>query len=548
MAVLSFKKFSGIAPKISPYKLAPEMAQIANNVRLLKGTLAPWNTPITAATVTSSGDVSTIYRFGQDLYSDSLYWFNWPADVNVVKGAISGDETERTYYTHPTDGARFTYGGLALATGTGDFPRQSRKLGLPSPTSAPVAVVSVEGDVDSLSETRVYVYTFVTDLNEEGPPSAPSNLLDTYLLDSTVGLSGLGSAAPSGYEGHIVAKRIYRTLSGSLSTDYQLVDEIPISQSTFADTTLGADLGEAIETVNWSAPPDGAFGITQMANGIMLVFKGYDIYPSEAYVPYAYPAAYSLSVDFPIVGAASLGTSAVILTTGHPYLLMGSDPSALSLVKLEAPQSCASKRSIAAADGGVIYASPDGLMVVSGSGQVTNLTAALFSRDEWQDLVPSSMHGYFHDGRYFCFYDNGVTQAGFIYDAAQGTAAFTTLDLYATAGYSDLLQDSLYLKVGTTILKWHASSTGLSYTWKSGKVETASPTNPACAQVVAASYPATFKLYADDVLKHTQSVTSKEIFWLPSGYRANFLEVEITGTAEVLSVQVADSPQELRTV
>jgi hypothetical protein len=50
------------------------------------------------------------------------------------------------------------------------------------------------------------------------------------------------------------------------------------------------------------------------------------------------------------------------------------------------------------------------------------------------------------------------------------------------------------------------------------------------------------------VLKHTQSVTSKEIFWLPSGYRANFLEVEITGTAEVLSVQVADSPQELRTV
>lgn len=545
MAVLSFKKFSGIAPRVSPYKLASDMAQTANNVRLLRGTLASWNSPVTVATVNSAGAESTIYRFGQSLFSDSLYWFNWPVDVNVVKGAISGDTTERTYFTHPTLGARYTYAGL-MEEGTGDFPQSSRKLGLPNPVTAPAAAVTVVGDTDTLTETRVYIYTYVTDLQEEGPPSAPSNLIDTHILNSTVTLTGLGTTAPAGYEGYVTAKRIYRTLSGSFSTDYQLVDEIPITQSTYADAKLGADLGESIETVDWAAPPAGAFGITQMANGIMLVFEGYDIYPSEAYVPYAYPAKYSMSVDYPIVGGAAIGTSAVILTAGHPYLLMGSDPSALSLVKLEAPQACSSKRSIAATDSGVIYAAPDGLMMVSGSGQVQNLTAALFSRDEWQDLNPSSMHGYFHDGRYFCFYNNGTTQAGFIFDAAQGTGAFTTLDYYATAGYSDLAQDALYLKNGTNIVKWHAGGSPMSYTWKSGKVETSSPTNPACAQVVAASYPVTFKLYADDVLKHTQTVTSKDIFWLPSGYRANFLEVELSGTGEVLSVQVADSPQELK--
>lgn len=545
MAVLSFKKFSGIAPRVSPYKLAPEMAQVANNVRLLRGTLASWNSPLPVATVSAAGAESTIYRFGQTLYSDSLYWFNWPVDVNVVKGAIAGDATEKTYFTHPTLGARYTYAGL-VEEGTGDFPQSSRKLGYPKPTSAPIAAVTAVGDTESLTETRVYVYTYLSDLEEEGPPSAPSNLIDTHILNSTVTLTGLGTAAPTGYEGHITAKRIYRTLSGSLSTDYQLVATIPVGQDTYADSKLGTDLGEAIETVDWAAPPEGAFGITQMANGIMLVFKGYDIYPSEAYVPYAYPAKYSMSVDYPIVGGAAIGTSAVILTTGHPYLLMGSDPSALSLVKLEAPQACSSKRSIAATDSGVIYASPDGLMMVSGSGQVQNLTAALFSRDEWQALNPGSMHGYFHDGRYFCFYDNGLTQAGFIFDAAQGTGAFTTLDYYATAGYSDLAQDALYLKTGVTITKWHAASIPLLYTWKSGKVETASPTNPACAQVVAASYPVTFKLYADNVLKHTQTVTNKDVFWLPSGYRANFLEVELSGTGEVLSVQVADSPQELK--
>ena len=545
MAVLSLKKFSGIAPRVSPYKLSPEMAQTANNVRLLKGTLASWNSPLNVATVAIAGPTSTIYRFGQSQTSDTQYWLNWTADVNVVKGAISGDAAEKTYFTHPTLGARYTDSTL-VTTGTGDYPQSSRKLGYPSPVGAPIAAVTTEGDTESLTETRVYVYTYVSDTGDEGPPSAPSNLIDTHILDSTVTLTNLGTTAPADYTGHITAKRIYRTLSGSLSTDYQLVDEIPISQGTYADSKLGTDLGETIETVDWSAPPNGAFGITQMANGIMLVFKGYDIYPSESYVPYAYPAKYSVSVDYPIVGGAAIGTSAVILTNGHPYLLMGSDPSALSLVKLEAPQACSSKRSIAATDSGVMYASPDGLMMVSGSGQVVNVTAPLFSRDEWQDLNPSSMHGYFHDGRYFCFYDTGTTQAGFIFDPAQGTGAFTTLDFYATAGYSDLIQDGLYLKTGASIVKWHATSTPLAYTWKSGKIETTSPTNPACAQVVAVTYPVTFKLYADDVLKHTQSVASKDIFWLPSGYRANFLEVELTGSAEVLSVQVADSPQELK--
>lgn len=185
---------------------------------------------------------------------------------------------------------------------------------------------------------------------------------------------------------------------------------------------------------------------------------------------------------------------------------------------------------------------------MSVTGQVQNVTEPLFTRDEWQALVPSSIHGYFHDGRYFGFYNNGTTQRGFIYDPAQGASAFTFIDTYATAGYSDLLQDALYLKVGTNIVKWNADSTRMSYTWKSAIFELGAPANPGCAQVVAKAYPATFKLYADGVLKHTQTVTSSDAFWLPSGYRARYLEVEISGTAEVLSVHVASSPQELKGV
>lgn len=546
MAVITIPKFSGVAPRVSPNKLSPEMAQTANNVRLLAGTLAAWKQPLTVVSSLSAGNPSTIYRFGQNLTSDTQYWFHWTADVDVVKGAISGDQTERTFFTHPTLGARQTNNSLALTGGAGDYPWGSVPLGVPAPATAPSHSVTQNGDPDEPTETRVYCYTYVTSLGEEGPPSPVSANIDLKPTGATVRLSNLPTVAPSGYAGYITGKRIYRTLSGSLTTEFQLVDEIPIAQGTYDDNIANNQLDEVIPTATWQPPPAGVFGITQMANGIMLLFKGYDIYPSEAYVPYAYPVDYQLSVDYPIVGGAAVGSSAVVVTTGHPYLLTGSDPSALSLIKLENPQACVSKRSLAPVEGGVIYASPDGLIFVSTSGQVNNLTAQLFSRDDWQALVPSSISGYYHDGRYYGFYYKGTTQGGFVFDPAQGTGAFTFIDTYATAGYSDLLQDALYLKVGTNIVKWGAGATAMSYTWKSAVFEMTTPTNPACAQVVARSYPATFKLYADGVLKHTQTVTNNDPFWLPSGYRARFLEVEVSGTGEVLAVHVASSPQELK--
>lgn len=546
MAVITIPKFSGVAPRVAPNKLGPEMAQTASNVRLLAGTLAAWNQPLTVVTGLAAGDPSTIYRFGQDLTSDTQYWFHWTADVDVVKGAISGDQTERTFFTHPTLGARQTNNTLGLTGGTGDFPQGSYPLGVPAPELAPSAAVAANGDADEPIETRIYCITYVTALGEEGPPSPTSAPLDLHPTGATVTLSNLGSAPPSGYSGYITAKRVYRTLSGNLATEFQLVDEIPIAQATYSDAIASTSLDEVLPTATWMPPPAGVFGITQMANGIMLLFKDYDIYPSEAYVPSAYPVDYQQSVDYPIVGAKAVGSSAVIVTTGHPYLLTGSDPSALSLVKLENPQACVSKRSLAPADGGVVYASPDGLIFVSTSGQVQNLTAQLFSRDEWQRLVPSSIDGYFHDGRYFGFYNTGTAQGGFIFDPAQGTGAFTFTDTYATAGFADLLQDALYLKVGANIVKWGAGSTSLSYTWKSAVFEQTALTNPGCAQVVCRSYPVTFKLYADGALKHTQTVTNNDPFWLPSGYRARFLEVEVSGTGEVLAVHVASSPQELK--
>lgn len=541
--LIKVDKFSGIAPKLNPSRLAVGMAQVATNVDLTSRTIKPHKVAAAVVTGLTAANPSTIYRFGQDLVSDTQYWFRWTDDVDVVKGAIANDQTERTYFTHPTLGPRVTDNTKALTGGSGDYPFGSFKLGVPKPIITPVANLLASG-AGSL-ETRMYCFTYVTAYGEEGPPSEPSTGIDVPSSGSTVRLTSLGSAVPSGYE-NITAKRIYRTLTGNLTTEFQLVDEIPISQSTYDDSIASSNLQETLPSATWYPPPATAFGIVQMANGITVVFDGYDVYPSEAYQPYAYPPAYSLSVDYPIVGGKSVGSSTVVLTTGHPYLLTGSDPSAMSLVKLESAQSCVSKRSIAAVEGGVIYASPDGLMLVTAAGGVTNLTQAFYDRAAWQQLSPATIHGYAHDGKYVAFF--GGT-GGFVYDPQQGDAAITRLDFYASAGYSDLLQDALYLKVGTEIRKWAAGSTNMTATWKSGVIELPRPLNPACGKVRATAYPVTFRLYTDGALKHTQTVTSDSPFWMPAGYRASRLELEVvTDTGEVTVVGVADSPQELKEI
>jgi hypothetical protein len=220
----------------------------------------------------------------------------------------------------------------------------------------------------------------------------------------------------------------------------------------------------------------------------------------------------------------------------------------MSMVKLENPQACLSKRSIVAVAGGVMYASPDGLVYVTQSGDVQILTAQFFTRDDWQLLNPASMRGFYHDGRYFGSYLKEGQRQGFIFDPAQGEGAFTTTTLVPDAGFADITQDSLYFRIGSNIVKWNAGVNKLNYTWRSGVVELSTPSNPAAAQVVAKGYPVGFAFYADGVLMHTQQVTNADPFWLPSGYRCRFYEVQLSGNQAILAVHVASSKQELKGV
>jgi hypothetical protein len=516
------------------------MAQTALNLNLESRTLRPWRGLQDIQTGLTTGTPSTIYRFGLDLLSDTQYWFNFTSkDVDLVKGPLVADQTERTIYTG--DGApKWTNNTLALTAPP--YPAAYRDLGVPAPSTAPT--VSVTGTGSGTEETRVYLYTNVTTYGEESAPSPASAEVTVAASGHTVTITGFATA-PTG-NSSTVARRIYRSVTSATGvTNYYFIKELPNGTSSTTDD-VGDAIGEPIETSDWLLPPSTMFGITAMANGVLVGFDQNDVCISVAYVPYAWPLAYRLSTDYPIVGGKAIGNQVVVLTTGNPYLLSGVAPESMTLTKLEWPQACVSKRSIVNVGGAVVFASPDGLCAVDGAGQLTNLTEALFSRDDWQALNPESMHGYVHNGRYVGFYDTGVIQGGFVFEPRQGDAAFSYIDTYATAGYADLIQDELFLKVTTKIQKWNATGAYSNYTWLSGVSTLERPENLGVAMVRADAYPVTFKLYADEVLKHTQSVSNNLPFRLPSGYKAAQYEVEISGANEVYEVLVASTPTELK--
>lgn len=540
MAVLSVKSFGGISPRTPARYLQDSQAQVAINCPVFAGSLqALPGFGSTVATLTKTGTPLTIYRFGQDIISDTQYWFHWTTDVNVCRSQIAGDTSEWTFYTG--DGTpKATYNTIALSGS--NYPTVSRPLGLPAPIAAPTVVAGTPpvGPDIGLPETRVYVYTVVnaeSGFEFESAPSPASASVDAYDTQS-VTISGF-SSVPTGYT--LTHRRIYRSVSGT----FLFVAEIPLATTTYVDSILPDDLGEELPSLTWLPPPDDLKGLINLPNGMMAGFVGRDVYFCEPYRPHAWPLQYVQSLDYPIVGLGRIDTTLVVTTTGSPYFIQGASPDAMVVVKSDLEQSCASKRSIVSSNSSVIYASPDGLVMMTPSGS-NLITEKYFTRAQWQAyFTPSTIVAFQHDMKYVAFYDNGVTQGGFIYDMV--SSQFILHNLYGTCGYSDLLRDQLFVSFADrTIKKWLTGS-ALTYTWRSKKFTAPYPMDFGCAQVQAETYPLTCKVYRDGNLIHTQTVADRLPFRLPVSMGLDW-EVQLEGTSEVFSIDIAQSMEELANV
>ena len=243
-------------------------------------------------------------------------------------------------------------------------------------------------------------------------PSLPSELLT---LDQNDSVQITVPSPPAGR--NIVGYRVYRSSTTNTGSAFQLVDAkaatnaelidgafnyLTFANRVYLDTAKQEELQEPCPSLDWAEPPENLEGLIGLPNGIMLGFFGKTLCACEPYKPFAWPVRYQQPLEFNIVGIGVFGQTAVVLTEGLPYYASGADSASLSAQKIENPQACIAKRTIASSEGGVIYASPDGLCLAGPQG-VQVLTTGAFSKEDWQNTVTSSAFGAYSDGSYYLF-------------------------------------------------------------------------------------------------------------------------------------------------
>lgn len=546
MTGFKLQTFSGKAPRLSARLLPEDMAQEAINTKLDSGRIDPWTSNISAsispvASYSVSANTKTLFKY------TGSNWIGSDEVLDIARSPIAEDQHERIYVTGIGGSSGYPRMSTSAIVGNGTY----YALGIPDPDTFDSVTVTGSSSKTEIETpvSRAYVFTYVSAYGEEGAPcqSLVSQIVDVF-SDQSVIVNFPSN--PSGNH-NLVSKRIYRTDSNGT---FRFVADIAMSFDAANDTILDANLGEAIPSSGWTAPPDNVsldhkdgplLGLVTLPNGFFAGFSGQTVCFSEAFQPHAFPNAYKLTIKSDVVALAPLNTGLLVLTKEKPAIIQGLDPSSMSMLEIDSTLSCVSKRSVVDMGEYVMYASPDGLVAARDNG-LSVATESILSRDQWQALVPSTIIGFQFEGYYLGFYNDGSESKGFIFDPRGGKNSYVKLDFFATAGFNDLENDELYLVVGGSVVKFSGGS-NLTFTWKSKKFFTQRPINPGVAKLDCDSYsPApTLKLYADGNLKHTQSVTNSSLFRLPSGYKANEFEIQIEGSVSVNEVCVYESAGEI---
>lgn len=452
------------------------------------------------------------------------------------------------------------------------------------------------GSSGSITVVRAYVYTYVTAYGEEGPPSPATIAQGNQAGDWTVQCS-----APTGdqsLERNLTAIRIYRSVTSAQGiATYFFVTELTLPVITHIDSETDAIVtaNNQLTTTGYTPPPENLKGMVAMPNGMIAGFTDKEVYFCEPYRPHAWPVAYALSVDFPIVGLGVIGQSLVVCTSSNPYVMTGTRPDNVASSKLSDSEPCMSRGSIVSTKNGVYYASPNGLCLVQ-PGNVQIATKGIIDKTEWlQNLVVEFLRAGWIGDAYYCYgptrtgtfdigafdgdsFDSpGLTENfdGALIDPTNQRIAYSVMS--APTPTSNVMQDVwsgevLVVRGGSVyLIDVTDEATFGTFLWRSKIMQTperknlgvarvmfetlaGAPTlnpvpNASLVQSLAADQYGLFRVYADGVHVFTREIrTSGEIMKLPSGFKAHYWQVEIEARVRVFSVEVASSAKEMRQV
>lgn len=562
--MLQFTGFQAAVPKTSSRLLEDTAAQVALNCDLQRGQLSALQGLAMVQRITKPGDMRSIFR----LDGEGHNWLAFPEDVSVVRSAnYSVDPGEaRILWSDGVGYPKQTSEALGCVGDAATWPAVARRLGLPAPPAAPTVTDPVtHGSAEKLIGSRVYVYTYVNDYGEEGPPSAATGVVDYYTnadQDTAMALTVSAMRPPAeAMDGLVLSKvRIYRSVQGSTDGAFFFVTELDYAVAIgefyeFTDALLDSDVtvNETLSTALWIRPPDTGFANLSWANNGMLAGSvGNKLLVSETSVASAWPDEYSRTMESEIVGLGVLDDAIVVLTRTRPYVVYGQSPDALAEKRLPFHQGCVAALSIAHAPGMVLYAAPDGIFAVAGmDGKM--VTAGAYTREQWQALGPEDLVSAVHDGSLIAFIRG--TPRGIMF-SLESFSGVVDLDVGVEVWGLCVVEpdDALYLLTrdseGYAVQAWRQGAGALPYVWRSGIRMHRKQVNYGAVRVdgdFSGGRSATIRLLTGERLRAEKTVDAAGVYRLKAGFTAGEYVVEVAGTADVVAVTLGQSVQELRT-
>lgn len=458
-------EFAGIIPRLRKKQLPRGYATIAHDVDLTHGSLKSFFEVRDIATV--SPDSIRFHVWGCDVLA-------WDKCVSVAEWIPDCPRLFLTgYAAHPQVITKEKDGYVY------------RRLGVPLPDKPPTAEADwVQSDK---ARATAYLITFVNSFGEEGGGSLPSG--EVSIEDGQRVRLAFRYAPPIEYD--IKKLRIYRRETGfntglekeqELSTHWFFLAELDISEREYTDTTPIVNLGWAFEGLDTREPPARLANITALPDTAILAGSvGNKVLFSRNLQPHNWELGQELTLDDNVIALGVGGGSLYVATDGYPYRIkadIGCDKrECRDVYRYKQPHpmvNCHVGAGAVSTPYGLVYASPDGLVLLSDSPAPQIITSEVLSADDWRLLAPHTARLAYHKGALFVVTDKIsfiLWMDGSTYQDAKYKKMVTISD--TPRDMRETRQGALlFLNEGGRVAQWNAAPTRRPYRWQSAAIDT----------------------------------------------------------------------------
>lgn len=457
--------FAGIVPRLRSKQLPKGYATVAHNVDLSHGSIKAFLEPrhIKDAPTTAV----KLYAWGCDLLT-------WDKCVDVVEWL---PDCPRLF-----------------VTGNADYPQTAtmengqlvyRRLGVLAPPSPPVATAT---DVhNDKSRSVAYITTFVNSFGEESGPSIPSN--DVVIEDGQRVELSFRYNPPIEYD--IRKVRIYRRETGfntglekeqQLQTHWFFLTELDVQAREFTDETSIIDLGWAFDGIDVREPPRQLQNITAIPQTAILAGSvANKLLFSRNLQPHNWELSQEMTLDDNVVSLGAVGNSLFVATDGHPYRVqadVGCDKRECRQVFRFAQSfpiiSCHTGSGSLATPFGFVYATTDGVVLLTEGANPQIITSEVLSQDDWRKLAPHTARFAYYKGALFVV----TEKISFILWIDSSTYADSKNKKMTTISDEPIDMtvtrqgELLLLQQNGTIVQWNAGTKLRPYRWVSADIDT----------------------------------------------------------------------------